>query len=227
MGLFSSNKSSTNNQATYNTTDNSANAAEGAIAAGAGATVNITTADPGVMAKALDTTASVSGMALAANQNTALGALESNMNTAGMALAANQNVSTAALDTTARAAATVADVSNVSIAAQNALANQALATNRDVSRDAFDTTGKVSALAINTTAGLASISARERQDVLNTTTTALQSQGGLASKIADLTSAALERSQTPDSAVTKQLLWAVVAIVAAVFLFGGKGAAKS
>lgn len=219
MGLFSSNKSQTVNQTDYNITDQSANAAEGAIAAGAGATVNITTADPAVMAKALDTTQSVSGMALAANQNTALGALESNTATAGMALAANQNVSTAALDTTSRTA-------DVSIAAQNALATQALTTNRDVSRDAFDTTGKISALAINTTAGLASISARERQDVLNTTTTALQSQGGLAAKIADLSSAALERSQTPDSAVTKQLLWAVVAIVAAAFLFGSKGAAK-
>jgi hypothetical protein len=191
MGLFSSNKSSTQNTTNYNITDQSANAAEGAIAAGAGATVeiNTTTADPEIAKGAFDTALG----AVAANQNTALGAL-----------AANQNVSQRAIDTTA-------GVANLSIAAQNDLAKTTVAQNSALSLGA-----------INTVAGLAEVSARERQDVLNTTTTALNSQQGLAGKIADLTSAALERSQTPDSAVTKQLLWAGVAMVGllALFAFG-------
>ncbi|WP_415907280.1 hypothetical protein [Oleiharenicola sp. Vm1] len=202
MGLFSSNKSTTQNTTNYNITDQSANAAEGAIAAGAGATVeiNTTTADPEIAKGAFDTALG----AVAANQNTALGALAANQNTSLGALAANQNVSQRAIDTTA-------GVANLSIAAQNDLAKTTVAQNSALSLGA-----------INTVAGLAEVSARERQDVLNTTTTALNSQQGLASKIADLTSAALERSQTPDSAVTKQLLWVVgaVAVLGMLFLFG-------
>jgi uncharacterized protein with beta-barrel porin domain len=147
MALFSSSKSSTSNQTTYNTTDNSANAGNNAVAIGAGANVQVLSDD------------------------VALG----------------------------------------SIYAQ-----------RDTAQSAIDANAALSMGAINTVAGLAEVSARERQDVLNTTTTALNSQQGLASKIADLTNAALERTQTPDSAVTKQLLWVVgaVAVVGILALFG-------
>lgn len=149
MALFGFNKSSTTNETNYHLTDQSANAAEGAIAIGAG------------------------GVMTTVDDKIALG----------------------------------------SINAQRETAAHAIDSNKDLSLGA-----------INTVAGLAEISARERQDVLNTTTTALQSQAGLSAKIAELSDKALERSQTPDSAVTKQLLWVVgaVAIVAVLALFGNK-----
>ncbi len=158
LGIFSGDKSeSTTKYETTNTyTDQSAQATEGGVAAGAGAIVNIKTADPAV----------------------ARAALETQRDTAGMSLAANQNVSLRAIDTNAA----------------------------------------VSAAALNTAAGLARISSDERRDVLNTTDTALQSQQGVLDKLSGLASAALERSQTPDSQVTKTMLY-VAGIVAVIIGF--------
>jgi len=187
MALFSSKKSTTNYSTTNNLTDQSANAAEGAVAVGAGANVNIVTADADV---ALGTTR--------AAQETAQLALTANTQTSGMALAANQNVSVAALDSTERTA-------GLSIAAQNQLAGLAIQSSSDLAKF----TG-------NTLAGFAEVASRERQDVLEQTNTALLSSRGAADKFADLASAALERSQTPDSQITKTLLY-VAGAVAAIF----------
>ncbi|MDD2764177.1 MAG: hypothetical protein PHE83_09420 [Opitutaceae bacterium] len=116
--------------------------------------------------------------------------VEAQRDTAGMALAANVEalktaggVTVQALDTTGRTAET-----------------------------AIKTTGAVTEAALNTTLGLAQISSQERSDVLQTTNTALQSQQGIADKLAALASGALERSQTPDSQTTKTLLYVAGAV---------------
>jgi hypothetical protein len=166
MALFSSKKSVTENKTEYNYTDQSQNAAEGAIAVGTGGFVNIETADPDV----------------------ALGALD-----------ANSAVSQRSLDTAGA----------VSFAALNA--------NRDVNLRSLDTTSAVAAAAINQIAGVQDIASRERSDVINATNLALNNSKGAQDQLTQLASAALERSQTPDSAVTKQLLWVVGGVLA---LFG-------
>lgn len=194
MALFSSKKSTTNYSTTNNLTDQSANAAEGAVAVGAGANVNIVTADAEIARGAFDT-AQIS--TLAAKETAGL-ALAANANTTGLALAANQNVSLASLGAQERTA-------GLSIAAQNQLAGLAIQSSSDLAKF----TG-------NTIAGFAEVASRERQDVLEQTNTALLSSRGAADKFADLASAALERSQTPDSQITKTLLY-VAGAVAAIF----------
>jgi hypothetical protein len=190
MALFSSKKSSTTNQTTNTFTDQSANAAQGAIAAGAGAEINITTTDKDI----------------------ALGSVAAQRDTALGALVVNRDVSQAALGSNER-------VAGVSIAAQNALAQSSIEANRDINARSLDTTSRLAQSAINTVAGIGEVASRERQDVLASTNLALQSQQGLANKFSDLASAALERSQTPDSAVTKQLIYVVGAVLAVVVLF--------
>lgn len=157
LGIFSGDKSSsTTKYETTNTyTDQSAQATEGGVAAGAGASVKIESLDPAVVKTAVET----------------------QRDTAGMALASNQNVAVRAIDT-------------------NAAVSQA---------------------ALNTAAGLARINSDERRDVLNTTDTALQSQQGALNQLSGLANAALERSQTPDSQVTKTLLYVIGAVA---LLFG-------
>lgn len=189
MAIFSSKKSTTNLSTTNVFTDQSANAGgDGSLAVGAGASVNIETADKEIveaaLASNLGTTQAAmqtAGLALAANTQSTLGALE-----------ANRNVTVAALGSTERTA-------QLSIAAQKQLAEHTL----------------------NTVKGISEVGARERADVLRTTETALQSTRGANDKLAGLASAALERSQTPDSAVTKQLLWVIggVASLAVLLLF--------
>jgi hypothetical protein len=170
--------SSSTTQSTSNVyTDQSANAAAGGMAVGAGAKVDITTLDAEVAARSIEAQKETAGMALAAEQNVA-----------GMSLAAQQNVSVRALDTTGQ-----------------------------VAERAIDTSAAVAQSAMNTTLGLAQIGSEERQDVLATTDYALKSQQGVTEKLASLASSALERSQTPDSQVTKTMLYVAGAVV---LLFG-------
>lgn len=131
-------------------------------------------------------------------------------------LRANRDVSQEALRTNR-------DVAQIAVAGQVATTAEALRTNRDVSETSINTTAALANSAINTLAGANKIASDERVDVLNSTNLALQSNQGLAEKFAGLAGAALERSQTPDSAVTKQLLWVVGAIVIGlVLIFSGK-----
>ena len=160
--------SSTTQQTSNIYTDQSASAAEGGMAVGAGAQVKIESVEA---AKA---------------------SVEATRDVAGMALAAQQNVSGAALKTT----------ENVTIKALDTGAALAMGT-------------------INTVAGLAEVASRERQDVLQTTNYALQSQQGVTEKLAALASGALERSQTPESQTTKTLLWVVGIVAVAVALILG------
>lgn len=186
-GLF--NKSSkTNYQTTNQYADSSANAAEGSLAVGSGASVNITTTDAELAKTAVQTNA---GLALGTVQTmaglsgAALGTVE---RTAGAALETNRDVSTAAL-----------------------------LTSRDINLASLETNAALATHAVNTISGVNEIAARERIDTLTTTNTALQSQQGAINQFADLASGALERSQTPDSQVTKTLLY-VVGAVAALFV---------
>lgn len=110
------------------------------------------------------------------------------------ALASNQNVSTAALES--------------NVAALNTAGNLA----RDVSLQSIKTAEQLATFTGNTIAGMGEVASRERVDVLNTTNTALQSSQGAVNKLADLAAGALERSQTPDSQVTKTLLYVVGAV---------------
>lgn len=200
MALFKSSKSTTNLSTTNVFTDQSANAGgDGSLAVGSGASVNIETADKEIveaaLASNLGTTQAAmqtAGLALASNTQSTLGALE-----------ANRNVTVAALGSGERTA-------QLSIKAQNELAALALRENTSLA----ETT-------VNTVQGLAEVASRERQDVLRTTGTALASAEGATNKFAQLASAALERSQTPDSAVTKQLLWIIGAVagLAVLLLF--------
>jgi len=190
-------------------TDNSANVAEGGVGIGSGANVNIQTTS--------------------VDKDIALGALGANQNTSIAALAANQNTSIAAIDTTGQTAglsiAAQSRLATDALAEQNRLAAEAFAANRDVNLASLDTTSRLAANAINSVVGIGEVSSRERIDTLESTNLALQSNQGLANKFSDLAGAALERSQTPDSAVTKNLINAVVVIavvVAAFFIFGRK-----
>lgn len=189
MGLFSSNKSKTSLAVTNVSTDNSANAAEGALAVGSGANVNITTSD-----------AEVALGALATQQNTSIAALQTNQNVVGLAL-----------NTADRALAANSDVAGLAISA-----------NRDINRRSLDTTSRLAESAINTVAGIGEVASRERIDTLQSANLAVSSAQGATDKFAQLANAALERSQTPDSAVTKQLLLVVgaVAVLAVLLLFG-------
>jgi len=98
----------------------------------------------------------------------------------------------------------------------------AVAANSAVNIASLDTTSRLANAAINTVAGMGEIASRERVDVLQTTNTALQSQKGVTDKLAELASGALERSQTPDSQVTKTLLWVVggVAVFFGLLMLG-------
>lgn len=188
MGLFSSKKSSSTYQTTNTFTDQSANAAEGGIAAGAGATINIENLDKDV----------------------ALGSLAAQQNTALAALNTTQGVAAGAFDTAARALQSNASVADIAISA-----------NRDVNIHSLDTTSKLAQTAINTVVGLGEVASRERVDTLESANLAIRSAQGASDKFSALASAALERSQTPDSAVTKQLLWVVggVAALGVLLLF--------
>lgn len=198
MALFGlGNKKSETNYSTTNTvTDKSANAAEGAIAASEGSSIVIN-----------DNSDQIALGALASNQNTALGALAANQNVALGSLAANQNVSTAAL------ASNVAALNTA-----GSLAESSLSTNRDVSLASIKSAENLATFTANTIAGMGEVASRERVDVLNTTNTALQSNQGTVNKLAELAAGALERSQTPDSQVTKTLLYVVGAVALAVAL---------
>lgn len=143
---------------------------------------------------------------------------DNSANAAEQGFAVGAGASVSILNTDAEIAESLKETALGALSANQTTALGALETFGQVNRDSLDTTANVATAAINQVGSLAAISARERQDVLNTTTTALQSQQGLASKVADLTSAALERSQTPDSAVTKQLLWVVGAVAALALL---------
>ncbi len=136
------------------------------------------------------------------------------------AIGAGANVNIQSLDKDVAAASVNAqrDTAGIALAANQNVSGMAIAANQNVSAHAIDTTAAVAADAVNTVAGLAEVSARERQDVLNTTTTALQSQQGNLDQLAQLAGAALERSQTPDSQTTKTLLYVVGAAVVAVAL---------
>lgn len=220
MGLFSTKKSTTNLSTTNIFTDQSANAAEGGIAVGAGASVNIESVDKEIAKAAFDSNLG----ATKAAQETAALALVTNQNTSLGALAANQNVTVAALGSGERTA-------QLSIAAQNQLAGLALNKTGELAGKTVELAGKsvdsaerLAKFTGSTLAGFAGVSSRERQDVLRQTETALRSSEGAAGKFASLASAALERSQTPDSAVTKTLLYVVGAVAALVvlFLLGGR-----
>jgi hypothetical protein len=187
MALFSSKKTTTNLSTTNVFTDNSANAAEGGLAVGAGAQVSITTADP-----------DVAKTAIVAQHATAGAALDTTASVAGAALNTTANVAGAALGGMERTA-------GLSIAAQNQLATHAL-----------DTNAALVTHTTNTLFGLADVAARERKDVLDTTQLALRNQQGTADQLAQLAASALERSQTPDSQITKTLLY-VVGGVAVLF----------
>jgi hypothetical protein len=145
------------------------------------------------------------------DKDVALGALAAQQNTAVAALQTNQNVSGMALDTASRAVQSNAKVADIAISA-----------NRDVNLASLDTTSRLATTAINTVVGLGEVASRERIDTLNSTNLALQNAAGASDKFASLASAALERSQAPDSAVTKQLLWVIggVAALAVLLLFG-------
>ncbi len=119
---------------------------------------------------------------------------------------------------------TVIDVSEgvarASLEANAAVSSAALAAQRDVAGLAIETTGATAGRAFDAAVDLYAIGSRERADAMKQDALLLQSQQGLVSKFSDLTAAALERSQTPDSAVTRQLLWVVgIVAVAAAFLF--------
>ncbi len=185
------NSSSSTNTSTTTYTDKSANASQGGIAAGAGATVNVQSLD-----------ANVALGALAAQQNTAVAALQTNQNVAGMAL-----------NTADRAVQQNSNVADIAITA-----------NRDVNLRSLDTTSRLAESAINTVVGLGNVASRERIDTLQSANLAITSAQGASDKFASLASAALERSQTPDSAVTKQLLWVIGGVAAlGVLLLLGRG----
>lgn len=207
-------------QQTSNTayTDQSANAAEGGIAAGAGATVNIENLSEGVALGALESNQNVAGMALAAQQNTALGSVNATRDVAGMALAAQQNTSIAALQTNQNVAGMALDTASRAITENRNVADIAITANRDVNLRSLDTTSRLAETAINTVVGLGEVASRERIDTLESANLAITSAQGSSDKFAQLASAALERSQTPDSAVTKQLLWVVGGVAALVVL---------
>ncbi len=225
MSLFSwgGDKKSTTTYSTTNTiTDQSASAAEGSVAVGAGANVNIT--DGGATKAALEANRDVTGMALVTQRDTSAAALDANRDVAGMALVTQRDTAAQALDTTAKVAGSALNLGGEALRVNRDVAELAVNANRDVNIRSLETTSNLANAAINTVAGMGEIASRERVDVMRTTDLAIQTQRGLSEKIADLAGASLERAQTPDSAVTKQLLW-VVGIVAAVlgFAFLSKG----
>lgn len=142
------------------------------------------------------TDAGATKAALEANKEVSLGALVVNRDVAGMALDTTARVSSRALDRTA-------DV-----------AGMALEANRDVNIKSLDTTARLAQSAINTVVGLGEVASRERIGTLETTNLALRNQQGTSDKLASLAGAALERSQTPDSGVTKTMLYVIGAVVA-------------
>lgn len=192
MGLLSlfSKKSSTTNQTTNTFTDQSANAAEGSIAAGAGATVNIENLSDDVTIASLNT----------------------QRDTASTALFTQAMTSQGGFDLAAR-----------TLDANRVTAAMALTTNRDVTLASLDTTSNLARSAIKSVQSIGEVASRDRQEVLQTTQTALQSQAGITDKLAALASGALERSQTPDSQITKTLLYVVGAVAVVVLLFAMKG----
>lgn len=141
---------------------------------------------------------------------------DSSINAGGdgsLALGAGAQVNTTVIDVSE-------GVARASLEAQRDTAAAALAANRDVSGLAIETTGKTAEQVINAAVDLYSIGSRERADAMKNDALLLQSNQGLVGKLTELTGAALERSQTPDSAVTKQLLWVVGAVaVAGAFIF--------
>lgn len=110
------------------------------------------------------------------------------------------------------------DTAAAALAENRVVSSAALAANRDVSGLAIETTGAVAGRAFDTALDLFAIGSRERTDQMQESARVLQSNQGLVDRLSSLTSAALERSQTPDSAVTKQLLWVVGGSVVAVAL---------
>ncbi|HYC70010.1 MAG TPA: hypothetical protein VEB66_02315 [Opitutaceae bacterium] len=178
MGLFSTKKTTTNLSTTNVFTDQSANAAEGAIAVGAGANVSIESADKDIALGSLLT-----------QRDTAIAGLNTTANVAGMALGSNERTAAAAL-----------------------------AANRDVNLASLDTTSRLAQHTVNTVFGLAEIASRDRSDVLNTTTTALQSSAGITDRLAEIASGALERTQTPDSQTIKTLLYVIGAVASIIGL---------
>lgn len=111
----------------------------------------------------------------------------------------------------------IAGNQNVSIAA--------LSSNRDVSLVGIDTTARIAANAINSVVTLREAETREKIDSLNSANLALQSNQGLATKLADLTNNALQRSQDPGSDTSKIALYVggAIGIVLVLALFSKKG----
>lgn len=147
--------------------------------------------------------------------NVALGALAAQQNTATAALQTNQNVAGLALNTADRAVQANANVADIAISA-----------NRDVNIHSLDTTSKLAETAINTVVGLGNVASRERIDTLQSANLAIQSAQGATDKFAQIASDALQRTQTPNSAVTTQLLW-VVGGVAALGVLGLAGRSRN
>lgn len=216
-------------------TDQSASAAEGSIAVGAGANVNIESLDAevaktaiagqveagrtvgAVAVEALETTGETAGLAIAGQ----LAATREVADVAGTSIAAQNVLARSALETTR-------DVSGMAIGAQERTAQTSIAAQNVLARSAIDTTGRLAEHTINTAAGIAESSARETADVLSTSRLQVESQQGLANKLASLAEGALERGQTPDSQITKTLLWvvgAIAAFVALAFMSGKRRAA--
>ncbi len=195
MGLFNlfGKETKTTYQTTNTFSDDSTNAGDGSVALGQGAALTINNEN---------LSDDVALGALAANRDLGVASVVSQRDTAAAALAANRDLGVA------------------SVVSQRDTAAAALAANRDVNLASLDTTSRLANSAINTIAGVNDVASRERVDVLETTNLALQNQAGVTDKLAALASGALERSQTPDSAVSKQLIWglAAVAVVLGFFL---------
>lgn len=121
------------------------------------------------------------------------------------------------------------DVAGRALATNQDVARRALEANRDVNLESLTTTKDLARSAINSVQSIGETASRERVDVLETTNYALQSQQGVTDKLAQLAAGALERSQTPDSQVSKQLIWALAAIAAILgltFIFRSNRASK-
>ena len=189
-------------QQTSNTSyaDQSVNVAEGGLAAAAGSTVHVESLSDDV----------------------ALGSLAAQQNTAAAALAANRDVSAAALNTTQNVAAGAFDTAARALTSNRDVAEIAISANSDINQRSLDTTSRLAETAINTVTSLGEVASRERIDTLESANLAIRSSQGAADKFADLAAASLERSQTPDSAVTKQLIWVVgggIGLLALAFMF--------
>lgn len=212
---FGSKKSDNSTQVTNTSTtmydDRSANAGgDGSLAVGTGATVSIDVQDlsEGVAREALTSNQAVARDALGYTAQTASNALGYMSQTAADALGANTAVSRDA------------------IGYNSAVAGAALDTVDRTAGRAIDAGLKQTEFTVNTIAGLAEVAARENADTRNFADLAVRSTQGLTSQLQELTSQALERAQTPDSAAVSKILKPIVIVVGVVLvafaIFRGK-----